>query len=316
VFGGDGATLCAPVSFREKIEAALAGTRIMAEISFGFSIRVGIVDMTTISKAGHRVMVGKFQPHAHYQQAMFKGSGLAFAESLVKAPPPNATHISENHPNPVADFSGFECRWNEVGNPDGETVALLVKARADGPAADEIYGGIMKYVFDVYGKAEQHHPLREDRLSLTHSIGNLLTEVRVKHGSEPFPKRLKILLGLLVNGIGGTWFINKKIKTATADWGKYKASLIANTDFRKFDGALRMIISGNADQRLTLRDLLEKMRAEGRIAFGLHANPKTLITCIISNYQNDHAHFVDGSNGGYAMAAEEFKNQLKAAANV
>ncbi len=42
------------------------------------------------------------------------------------------------------------------------------------------------------------------------------------------------------------------------DWGKYKDTLVTNTDFRKFDGNLRMVISGNAVQRDSLEQFLKK----------------------------------------------------------
>jgi len=51
------------------------------------------------------------------------------------------------------------------------------------------------------------------------------------------------------------------------------------------------------------------MRNDG---YGIHASPAAIITCIIFNYGTDHVHFLDGSDGGYTMAAKEMKRQLKA----
>ena len=37
------------------------------------------------------------------------------------------------------------------------------------------------------------------------------------------------------------------------------------------------------------------------------------MTCAISAYQGDHVHFIDGADGGYALAAKQLKGQLKLA---
>ena len=103
-----------------------------------------------------------------------------------------------------------------------------------------------------------------------------------------------------------------KTKTASTDWGAYKARLVANTDCRKFDDVLRMVIAGSVEQRTRLRARLEALRDAGRIAFGMHVSDSSLITCIITDYTFDHVHFLDGSNGGYAAASIELKAQLKA----
>ena len=91
---------------------------------------------------------------------------------------------------------------------------------------------------------------------------------------------------------------------------EYKRNLIINTDYRKFDEVLRMVISGSEQQRQHLRSVLEEYRDRGQIAYGIHAAPSSLITCMVTNYDKDHVHFLDGANGGYAMAARELKRQL------
>ena len=100
-------------------------------------------------------------------------------------------------------------------------------------------------------------------------------------------------------------------KSETSDWGEYKHNLIVNTDYRKFDELLRMVISGSAAQSQQLRSILEDYQAEGKIAFGIHASPSSLITCIVTDYDKNHVHFLDGANGGYAMATREMKLQLR-----
>jgi uncharacterized HAD superfamily protein len=102
----------------------------------------------------------------------------------------------------------------------------------------------------------------------------------------------------------------KKIKTENTDWGHYKQTLIANTDYRKFDEVLRMIISGGLKQRQQLTAYLDQLRDERKIVFGIHASANALMTCLVFDYENDHVHFLDVADGGYALAAKDMKQQL------
>jgi hypothetical protein len=43
----------------------------------------------------------------------------------------------------------------------------------------------------------------------------------------------------------------------------------------------------------------------------MHRSSEALLTCIVFSYNGNHMHFVDGSDGGYALAARGLKQQLK-----
>jgi hypothetical protein len=96
---------------------------------YGLDLRVGIVPVSVIRAAGHAVKVARVRVSDYYVQAAFSGGGLAYAEALLKDEAAGATYrfdeLTENH---AADFSGLECRWQQIPSPHGETVALLVLA--------------------------------------------------------------------------------------------------------------------------------------------------------------------------------------------
>jgi len=94
-------------------------------------------------------------------------------------------------------------------------------------------------------------------------------------------------------------------------WSRYKEDMVDNSDFRKFDGTLRMVIDGSDAQYEELRAYLEDRRREGRLVYGMHKSREALVTCIVFSYNGNHVHFVDGSDGGYAMAARELKDQIR-----
>ena len=97
-------------------------------------------------------------------------------------------------------------------------------------------------------------------------------------------------------------------------WSQYVGDMIENSDFRKFDGMLRMVIDGSDAQYEELRRYLETEHRKGRLVFGMHKSSEALVTCIVFSYNGNHVHFVDGSDGGYAMAARGLKEQVKSLA--
>jgi hypothetical protein len=82
---------------------------------------------------------------------------------------------------------------------------------------------------------------------------------------------------------------------------------VLNTDFRKFDGSLRLVLSGTAAQRGELAAYLDGLRDAGSVAYGMHVARSALMTCLIEERQGAHFHFVDASGGGYAAAAAAMK---------
>lgn len=62
------------------------------------------------------------------------------------------------------------------------------------------------------------------------------------------------------------------LKCAGLDIPGYIDSLPSHSDFRKFDGTLRMVIDCTPGMRAAVRTLLERERAAGTIYFGLHAS--------------------------------------------
>ena len=313
MFGGDGATVCVPPSKKTAVESALVATKQMAAQSFGLDLRIGMVSMATISAAGEQFLVGKYQPAEHYQQAMFQGGGVDYAESLVKGPDPsNPFQIDETGIEPVGDFEGFQCRWNEIPSPHEETISILVRVMDKGDESkDKIYLEIMDRIIEIYGQAETHAPIRQEQITLATSVQKLAAEIGVQTAFQPFWQRWLYTIKLQAVILLGKWLMAKKVATEDVDWGHYKETLVANTDFRKFDELLRMIISGTVVQRQRLREVLEQYRQQRKIVFGIHPAPNALITCIISDYGANHVHFMDGANGGYALAADELKQQLR-----
>ena len=63
----------------------------------------------------------------------------------------------------------------------------------------------------------------------------------------------------------------------------------------------------------SVRGLCESFRDDYGTCFGIHISQSALMTCFVPSIgDGQHVHFVDGGNGGYAMAAKELKAQADA----
>ena len=141
IFGGDGATLCVPSSKKEAVKNAILGAKRLALEQFGLSLRVGMVPVADVRRGGYEVFVGKHQVSQAYTQAVFRGGGASYAEKLLKAPENDhyrfeLSEVGEE----TADFSGFECRWQDVPSRHGEILSLILTTQeAHTGKLDEIY---------------------------------------------------------------------------------------------------------------------------------------------------------------------------------
>jgi Protein of unknown function (DUF3095) len=105
-------------------------------------------------------------------------------------------------------------------------------------------------------------------------------------------------------------FMIAGLKTKNFSAEKYIREMGENTDYQKFDDMIRMVRDCSVKQRDAVVAMLELERANGEIAYGIHTSPEALMTCLVFSLDN-HIHFVDGSNGGYALAAKQLKQQLR-----
>ena len=312
VFGGDGATLLVPGTRRELTESALRGVRRLAQTAFELELRVGLVPVVDLRTAGHTVQAARFRASAHVRLAMLRGTGIAQAERWVKDPALGARYAVDPEGPDDASFEGFECRWQPVPSRRGHIVSLIVLALdRDELERTRTYRRIIE-TLEATLEGDSGHPISLDGLKLGTLFGSYSIEARIRSGESEGPAyraadqraRKKSLIGRTLVALG---------KSAGGFDGKtYPRELIENTDFRKFDEALRMVLDLSDAQLAAVEAELERARGEAHLVYGVHRAPSALITCYLRSYSGDHVHFVDGSNGGYALAARQLKAQLAA----
>lgn len=312
IFGGDGATLCVPPSQFEAARDALLGTQRLARDEFQMRLRVGIVSVGVIRKAGYHVGVARFRASDNYIQASFTGGGVQYAERCVKDDAiGSAFRLESDSSTAGSDYSGLECRWDNIPSPHGEIVTLLVQATTGNAGSDaEVYSGVIHHIDAIYGKGGNVAPVREQELSLTLEPRKLMSEARVQAAGKGRLRQALYARWAQLQSIFGRVLLAKGLKYGGIDWGKYRREVIENTDYRKFDDVLRHVLSGTFDQRERLTAVLEQGYHSGRLVYGMHHAPTALMTCLIFARDGGHVHFVDGADGGYTMAAADLKQRL------
>lgn len=305
VFGGDGASVLIPPEYYERSRAALAGTRKMAREQFDLDLRVGIVPVRDVLAAGHTIRVARLEMSPNFQQAIFTGGGLRYAEDLLKDAEAGPRYAVPEDTPPQADFYGVECRWREIPSRKQEAVTLMVMATDAPEAHNATYREVLERIEAIYGDMQTRHPIALSDVKMTFSPSTLSIEGRIRHEESYNPRVLaRMMYGSFKAMIAMIFNIGQ--------WGGYKEIMHAATDHEKFDDTLRMVFSGTADQRRELTAYLDSMHAAGRIVYGIHTSQHTLITCIMYDYFGHQMHLVDGANGGYTLAAKVMKKQIAA----
>lgn len=312
VFGGDGASLLMGPSLLPAAQKALLATQQLAKREFDMDLRVGVVPVKVVVAANYPVKIAKFKVSENYSQAVFIGGGLTRATELIKDPVAgNIYSIKNKGVSSTADFSGLECRWQDIPSKYGEIVTLLVMVRSDfDPQSHQFYRNILKKIQYIYGKENSLNPIDRKNLKLTLNSAKLIKETLVRASSASWLDRQLYLSKIQLETALGSLLMNLKVKTEELDWGVYKDIAIAATDYRKFDDMLRMVISGNEWRRKKLTGYLERNYREGKLVYGLHVSDRALMTCLVFERGGRQVHFVDGADGGYALAAKDMKERM------
>ncbi|HEY9833856.1 MAG TPA: DUF3095 domain-containing protein [Stenomitos sp.] len=309
IFGGDGASLLIPPSLFSEVKQALLATQNMAQREFQLDLRVGIVPVTTVRDTHYDVKVAKIRVSPNYTQAIFTGGGLTYATELIKNPETSDLYCLNTSENSFqADFSGLVCPWQDIRSKHGEMLSLIVMATV---STDEeegcIYKDVLEEIYRIYGKNDKFHPISLERIRFSLNNQILSKEIQVMNQARSiWHKQIRVWFRKV------TLILTKiKIRLGLIDWKHQKQTLIADSDYQKFDDTLRMVISGNSAQRAKLISYLENQYKMGKLVYGFHVSDRALMTCLVYKAQGRHTAFIDGADGGYALAAKVLKEKLK-----
>ncbi len=310
-FGGDGCAICIPPSMLAATRQILGSSQKIGRIEYKLNLRAAIIPVRDIREAGYEINVARYKVSDAYKQAIFNGGGISYAEQMLKEEINNNYLVSENEQAEKTDFTGLECRWQKVKQEGKVALTLLIRSNPLREESDHIYRQVLQKLREVFGFDDTTNPLRPDRLKMHLSLRELSGEIKFRTFGMSWLQRMKYILKLEYQIIVGKILMALDYKTSETDWSMYKPDLAINSDHRKFDDMLRVVISGSPEQCSEMQQYLQERHEEGKLAYGIHFSDSVMVTCMVFKYQSQHIHFVDGSEGGYIEASKMLKKQLE-----
>ena len=303
VFGGDGASFAVAPCDADLARVALAATSTWVEDALNLTMRTALVPIAAIRAHGLDVCIARYAPSPHVSYAMFSGGGLAWSDAAMKrgefavTPAPHGT---------LPDLSGLSCHFSEIAASRGLILSILMVPASSGDAPE--FGAVVNDVLAIIEKSpEGGRPLPLTGPPLRWPPPGIDHMARAKRKGPLLLRQIKVAAYSLMvylmfrHGISGGGFVP----------GNYMRQLVENSDFRKYDDGLRMVIDCTPVVADAIETRLRVAASTGAIRYGLHRQDAALVTCFTqSAAKPDHFHFVDGARGGYASAATALKASL------
>lgn len=300
VFGGDGASFAVAPSDLAVAREALAATAAWVREDLELSMRVALVPVSAVRAQGLDVRVARFGPSANLSYAMFSGGGLGWAEAAMKR---GEFAVEAGPPGTQPDLSGLSCRFEEIPSTRGAMLSVLIL-----PAKGVDATTFRKTIEDIIGLVERSpdsgRPVPASGPPLRWPPQGIEYEARAARGGSLLKRRVFVLaLTLWAYAV-----MRLGIKVGDFVPRNYVQQVVENSDFRKYDDGLKMILDCTEELERALTERLKAAASAGVLRYGLHRQDAAMMTCFVpSVMRSDHVHFIDGARGGYATAATALK---------
>jgi hypothetical protein len=182
-------------------------------------------------------------------------------------------------------------------------MTLLVKVK------NHDLGKLQSLISQIETLVPQANPVRQNNLPLTWPPQHLGTELAYRVGNRALRALRYAGIWALTGLFSG--LVKLQANKANSAAGKYIRGLALSTDHLKLDDVFRAVLDVTPEESAQLESLLHTLQDQGELSFGLHYSDHALMTCFVQSMEQ-HIHFVDGGDGGYAVAARQLKNTRQA----
>jgi len=295
-FGGDGGVVLVPGDLAGQARTALKGVQRVARNALSLDIRCALVPVDAVRARNRDVRLAYQTLAPKRKLAMLAGGGIDCAEAICKSPDGSAFVVNADAATEDADLSGLSCRWKPLQAQRGVMLSVIVRARDESTSLPNIYREIYERVQTV---------LTRDACPVALSNLKSTWPPRGANRERTFGRTLFEVYGRSLLGM-----VSEKTGVTIGGFNgqNYMRALPSHSDYRKFADSLRMVVDCSPHEADGIESILEAAKAAGLIDSGLHRASTALMTCFVNSTDDGgHVHFIDGGDGGYAMAAQELK---------
>jgi hypothetical protein len=299
VFGGDGASFAVAAANREIAARVLAETAAWVEEALHLTMRVALVPVEAIRAEGFDVRVARYAPSPHVSYAMFEGGGLKWADAAMKR---GAFAVPQAPRGSHPDLTGLSCHFSEIMSVRGVMLSILVVPHGDDASAFRAVIDNMLALVEM--SLDGGRPIPPQGPPRHWPSPGADYVARAWRRGPLWWRRGVVSLGVM-------WMLmmaRSPVRIGRYAKPAYLRQVVENSDFRKYDDGLRMVIDCPPQTASAIEKLLTRAADAGTIRYGLHRQDAALMTCFtLTAAGAGHFHFVDGARGGYASAAVALK---------
>jgi hypothetical protein len=201
------------------------------------------------------------------------------------------------------DLTGLSCRFEEIPSTRGLILSVWVVPARD--ADEAAFREVIEDVIDLVERSpDAGRPVPPGGPPLRWPPAGVDFEARAARGGPLLKRRA----GVLAHTLFAYVIMRFGIKVGGFVPKTYVQQVVENSDFRKYDDGLRMILDCAPELDRALTQRLADAASGGIVRYGLHRQDAAMMTCFTpSALRSDHVHFIDGARGGYASAATALK---------
>ncbi len=265
VFGGDGASFAVPAADAALARQALAATATWVKEELHLTLRVGLVPMATRARQRRRRARRPLCAH----RIIFRSRH--FPAAAWPGPDPRSSAANSPYRRRQAimrpDLTGLSCRYEPIPAARGLILSLVMQP-APGRQPRSVPRGSRRYCPPCRRQPQGVAPVPAQGPGLKWPPQGYDFEARAgrRAGESIVLRRAKVLawtsLYFLIMQTG--------IKVGGFVPQKYTEQVVKNSDFRKFDDALRMILDCSPELAGEIERRLSSAATEGTVLFGLH----------------------------------------------
>lgn len=300
-FGGDGATFIIPGILLEKVISVLNNFSHHIKTNTGLILRVGQLSVSELITEKSHLRIAKHKLTDMLTIPIVLGNGLKLAEEIIKN-----NFVEKNlvdFRSDLLNLEGMECRWNQIDptKTGNKVICLLVDSISE---KDQglVYSEVLKELENIFGNFKSRQPIKSNKLKLDFSFKKIREEMKISLVQRNWFYLFRNWLVTLMGSI----YLN------LTDNGKQYLKQIGQLSHTfMLDGSINTIFTGDQIEIDRFLGILNKMEKENTLVYGIHITHASVMSCYVLDRKTKHAHFVDGTEGGYTSAAKMLKEKLK-----